>query len=294
MSKEEQRPPAYVLAFPHEEVLREQKQVDLLKLSLGRRTGSIHLEIEALTPLFTGNGSYEPDASAAALIKAPLRRGKVPCVAGSSIKGACRQVVELLSQSDEPPTESDKSHVLISLARHLFGTLGRRGRFTFDDAVPVGPCQPKSVLVRVPHEPKYEAGRRFYLPHASLPPLARPTDPQTLPLNALPAGTRLRTTLRFTEASDKEIGWVLLGLGIGHFDPRLGGAKYDDLGRVRWSVVEIRLRKGFGKENRMEGSVVDSFAGNWIGMAKDALPPAGRSALERLVAAFGAGAGDPK
>jgi len=286
VNRETKEPPIYVLPFPYNAARPKHEQIGWNRLSKAYLTGSILLELEALTLLFTSSGSLEMDVSSKGLAKAPLRRRDVPCVAGSSIKGACRQVVEVLSQSDGPATKQEEPEDLVSLARSLFGTLGRRGHFSFDDAMPAGACRLEKAKIRSPYSPRLKAGRRFYLPHNSLPHPSQP-KPRTLVINALEKGSRMRTTLRFTEAEREEIGWVLLGLGIGHFAPRLGGGKYDDLGRVSWRVVDVRLRQGFGKEEVLEDAAAGSTAAEWIELAIAALPPGGKRALGTLIDRFG-------
>lgn len=280
----DKKPPAYVLAFPPAKALDDAEPVDLRELSKWKWTGSIALEIEVLTPLFTGSGSFEPDAAGSGLVRAPLRRAGLPCIAGSSIKGACRQVVELLTQS-AGPFESGNQR---SRAGVLFGSAGRRGPFSFDDAVPLEPFRLESLKVRVPHEPKLAAGRRFYRPHSQVGPEELPKEPATLPSAALGVGTRLETVLRFTEVGVQDIGLVLLGLGINHFSPRLGGAKYDDFGRVRYGAREIRQRLGFGREQITQQPGARPLAAAWIDEAEKELPPDGKAALGELKKHFGA------
>jgi hypothetical protein len=56
---------------------------------------------------------------------------------------------------------------------------------------------------------------------------------------------RFRTSVRFVNASESELGTVFLSMGLdGSFDLRIGGAKHAGLGRARFIPRSATLRRG--------------------------------------------------
>lgn len=199
-----------------------------------RLTGTLELAFEALAPIHAGSGVHRLDAGTPT--RDVQRRGGFPIVPGTSIKGACRQVFELLTDSPPPWDERFEPH-RCSRAAALFGTLGYHGRISFDDAIADPPTEPVRVMLSIPYQPPVRDGWTFYRP--------APRDPErkaTIPALAFPARTRLVSALRLRNVTRSELGSVLLALGFDRFALRLGGARYDDLGRVRTRMVRYRLR----------------------------------------------------
>jgi hypothetical protein len=162
----------------------------------------------------------------------------------------CRQVFEAITESGSPFDGGEHHRAgggggrsqLLSAAAAVFGTLGLQGRVSFDDAVPTGCAEggevnAEPIRLSVAYPPRREAGRRFYGP---IPPGVE-QQPSVQGL-AIPAGTVLRTLLRFRSLTQEELGLVLTSLGLESFTPRLGGGKYDDFGWVRFRVAAFRLR----------------------------------------------------
>lgn len=209
-------------------------------------TGVLRVELEALTPIHVGSGAYRPGESSP-LVKEQIRSGGRPIIPGTSVKGVCRFYHEALTGS---PAAFDQDNVRIgketSPSAAIFGGFGYQGRISFDDAVWAGGSASEEESI-VEHEiarpyppPNPEklpaAERRFY---------GRGRLDQTdarLAVETLADGSRWATSLRFRNVFDRELGGVLLALGVGHFTPKLGGGKYDGLGQVRFEVKEVTLR----------------------------------------------------
>ena len=226
-------------------------------------TGSLALTIEALTPIHVGAGWFDEQGNE--LVKATIFSAGRPVVPGSSIKGACRQLHEALTSSGDPWSgqglDAARENGLSAL---LFGHLGWRGRITFDDAVPTAPVELAVGPVRVPHSPLggWSPGERDYEGHLKEEPkredqgrrfYGRLTQGQRergeAMIQAIPAGTRLATVLRFHNVDAAELGSVLFALGLGtpRFPVKLGGFKNEPLGWARFAVGELTRRRGLGR-----------------------------------------------
>lgn len=230
-------------------------------------TGAIELAIDVLMPIHVGTGAY--GLGTAGLTRQAMHAPNGLVVPGSSIKGVCRQVHEVLTSSGSPFDRDeqldfkrdqrgrpDRSAPLsLSATAAVFGTLGYAGRVSFDDARPRDRLEPAVERLSVAYPPPSEdvlrkhqpelLGRRFYgrLPQG----VERKRE---VPVITIPALTQLETVLRFRNLREDELGGVLRSLGLGlpgrakGFTPRLGGGKYDDLGLVRFRPLRYRLRKG--------------------------------------------------
>ncbi len=257
---------------------------DSLRTS-GVWTGALEFEITALSPIHVGCGSFGLDG--ARLFKEPTRRAGVLVIPGTSIKGMCRQVFEALTGSGSP-FESSEHHGAgsggVSAAAAVFGTLGLQGRISFDDAVPTGPVaqiaiEPQKIDLSVAYLPRKPVGRRFYgtMPEGT-------EQPATVPALAIPVGTVLISTLRFRNLSKRELGEIIASLGVGLFNPRLGGGKYDDFGWICVRATAFRLRPpglaGGGKWERSPEAVA-AFVEECRSQVQ--LGPVGQEALAMLV-----------
>lgn len=213
-------------------VLRESVVVPHAVIDHQRWTGSVTLTGEVLSPVHAGTGYFEVVGQR--LVRLPVECGGRPVVPGSSIKGACRQVYELLTDSDAP---TDGHGATPSAAGALFGTLGQQGRLGFDDAVADQSARLTEVRLSTPYAPRNASGRRFYaLPNTS------PAPERSVAGLALPIGAQLTFHLRLRNVTEAEIGGVLCSLGVGAFVMRLGGGKHDGYGCVRIDVTGYRLR----------------------------------------------------
>jgi hypothetical protein len=138
------------------------------RLDPARHTGTLVLRLETLSDLHVGTGQYARHGSE--LVREPLRRNGALAIPGASIKGSCRQVFEVLTDSggpfDErmPKLERNPQAPLptLSAAASLFGTLGFQGRLSCDDAVPEEPVDAKLIRLSAAYLPRREVGRRFY------------------------------------------------------------------------------------------------------------------------------------
>lgn len=278
MSREDLPPRNYFpLAVSQVERLGFDQSHDQLRSAL--RTGAMELEIEVLTPVHVGSGAF--GLADGQMAKMPLHRDGQPVVPGTSIKGMCRQIHEVLTQSASPfDKDPPQKGVQPSASAALFGRLGYQARVSFDDAVPTQPVKLQVVRLSVGYPPQNDVGRRFYGP---MPEGA--DQPRRIPVLALPSGTRLITVLRFRNVRDDELGAVLLSLGVDRFTPKLGGGKYDPLGWVRFRPLRYRLRRGLTFRATPWISETTRVMELCTGLVRDIpsqLPPAGRSALKHL------------
>lgn len=266
-----QTPRNYIVPIPFHEESRSRparSEPPTHDRLLGERlTGSLALEIEALTPLHVGAGWFDEQGNQ--LVKATLRSAGRPVLPGSSIKGTCRQLHEALTGSADPWEGSQglRGACENGLSALLFGHLGWRGRITFDDAVPTASVELAVGPVRVPHSPlggwpgkklpkpppREDQGRRFY---GRLKKGRR--EPGEAMIQAIPPGTRLSTALRFTNVDAAELGSILfaLGLGVPEFPLKVGGFKNEWLGWARFSLGELTRRRGLGRASVEDGSTL--------------------------------------
>lgn len=290
-----ENPPRNYLAVAVDEVMPDGIEQPLERLHHRLLNGAIRLEIETLAPVHVGSGAYAlPDGR---MMKQPILRNGVPIMPGSSLKGMCRQLHEVLTQSASPfdrdPPRPDRSRgqdagqLRPSRSTALFGRLGMQGRLSFDDAEPVDPVELVPVDLSVPYSPQVERGRRFY---GHMP--AGAQQPGRIPALAIPPGMKLTTHLHLRNVQNDELGSVLLSLGLGRFDekstdrfdPKIGGGKYDPLGWIRFRVTGYRLRSGVTFQSTPWTEApqkVETFCRQAIGAVH--LPPNGKSALRQLV-----------
>lgn len=268
---------------PHAAVKGDAPQIDHGRLDPQRSTGALTLRLEVLAPLHAGTGEFEPVGTR--LVRVAMSRGGRPVVPGSTIKGACRQTYEALTDSDSPfPSDRLASRGGSSASAALFGSLGYQGRVGFDDAELTEPVRLVEVLLSQTYPPRDKTGRRFY---GLLP--AGAAQERLIPAWAIPAGSFLRTQLRVRNVDEREIGGVLLSLGVGRFVLRLGGGRYDGYGCVRVALDRYALRSGTTwrrPEWIGEPAAVNSFRDRCLAAFEPT--PAGKAALallcEKLVA----------
>jgi CRISPR/Cas system CMR subunit Cmr6 (Cas7 group RAMP superfamily) len=279
-------PPRNYLPIPVEPdgIVRggEPQPHDQLRRGPGALTGAAGLEIKVLAPVHVGCGAY--GLVDGQVVKEPVRRDGKVVLPGSSIKGMCRQIHEVLTQSaspfsEEPPASARGSSQGPSRSEALFGFLGFQGRVSFDDASSAEALEPQVVHLSVPYSPQNPVGRRFY---GAMPEGAE--QPPRIPVVAIPAGARLQTVLRFRNVAEDELGGVFLSLGLDRFTPKLGGGKYDPIGWVRFHLRRYRVRSGIGQAETWieDPAAVERWREDLLG--KVSLPPAGQEALELLEA----------
>jgi len=149
-------PPRNYFALPVPRTRQESEPVfhDRLDADLG--SGVIELDVETLSPVHVGSGTF--GIFQGQLVKELMRRAGEPIVPGSSIKGMCRQVYEVLTDSASPFREMYRKsrQQPLSAAGALFGALGYQGRIGFDDAVLKADVELIRIELSVAYPPQRE------------------------------------------------------------------------------------------------------------------------------------------
>ncbi len=179
-----------------------------------------------------------------------VRRGAegTPVIPGSSLKGAIRQVYELLTPSCEPwPPEGCKARPndrepRLCPACSFFGAAGLGGRAAFGEAEPAAEWKTRLTVRKVPvaWPPRRDKGGtvRVYDQRKAVTPQGQ----------AAPERERTWTIwgdfdseIRLVNASADELGLLFAAMGFMGPSPmlRLGGKKYDGLG-----AADAELRGG--------------------------------------------------
>src|SRR5262249_52149580 len=93
-------------------------------------SGAWEVRFEVLSPLFIGSGEVDvaDEPGVPTMHFRFARRGESVIVPGTSLKGVIRSLAEMLSPSCLGGEDHDRCPACL-----LFGTLGRRGRVTFED-----------------------------------------------------------------------------------------------------------------------------------------------------------------
>jgi CRISPR/Cas system CSM-associated protein Csm3 (group 7 of RAMP superfamily) len=172
------------------------------------------------------------------------RAAGTPVIPGSGIKGAVRNLYELLSFSCDPFARHDRCKANFCCdACSLFGLLSRTGRVGFDDAKP---AEAQSVRVEVrdiptPWTPQKPAGDVSLYDFQEAKQFDRDRkvfvkSPKDLSREVF-TGT-FETSMTFWNVTQEELGRLLLSMGISADDAtgfflRLGGVKYDGKGAVK-------------------------------------------------------------
>jgi len=258
-----------------------------------RLTGSLELEITAKRerPLVLGAGWIdtwieETVVEPARMIKVGKRRIKRPArketalhaaneivrrgsdgqpvVPGSALKGAVRQVFELLTPSCQPSADgacqvqASEASPTVCPACSVFGAPGFAGRARFQEAVPAARGSVSSGIVQVPlgwfhKKPRYEGTYRFYRQSKD------PERPEEETTRAV--WGRFSSRLNVINLSEEELGLVLASLGVGWDGPgpklRVGGKKYHGFGAV--DVVLTSWRPLLPSHPRRDGEELRSW-----------------------------------
>jgi len=241
----------------------------------GRWTGVIHLTwtVPPAHPVVIGAGWYgvrggeaEPDrrpnlgprrrqplrVPPIEVVAEIVRRGSagVPVLPGSSLKGAVRQVYELLTPSCQlAPGGACRVSVRerdpqVCPACSLFGGAGLGGRLAFGEAEPAAAnWKPLTGVRRTPMA--WQPGRpqegtvRVYGQRRAVLPDGRPAGEEE---STWAAWGQFRSRLRLSNASDEELGILFASLGLGADSPmvRVGGKKYHGFGAADVALVEAR------------------------------------------------------
>ena len=217
-------------------------------------SGRLELEIEVVSEyLYMGSGNFELfnlSGKEQAYYAFARCDGRL-VIPGTSIKGAVRSIVEVISNSCVPQVargerayrhEACQDESALCPACRLFGTTGYGGRVHFADAVPVGEVRSEIIKIADLWPPRQAGGRKFYYA-GSFQRLDMQPQKSHRFIEAIPKGSKFATVLHFENASDAEMGLLMrsLGLDLGPQDPpkvvcafpvKLGGAKPRCLGAV--------------------------------------------------------------
>lgn len=212
------------------------------RLFPGRLSGWIGLELTAIDFVHVGTGApvlYE-EVARSTVVTVDVDGRYAPVIPGASLKGAVRNLAELLLGGGSP----DDANVARTAVGGLFGYIQGRdtfhARIGFDDAHPLAD-EPALGVAKLPHpyQPRKRAGRRIYAP---------PTGslPREVPYEVIAKGERFDTRLHLVNVAIEELGAVLTCLGMdGTFHLRVGGGKFAGLGRIRVTATGASLRRGY-------------------------------------------------
>lgn len=228
--------------------------------------GSLSLEIEVASEyLYVGSGVIEVDQRQRAYYAFTRCDGQL-VISATSIKGAVRSVLEAISNScvsqtgrgeklpsrDHRWCEVDRRQQDASRlcpACRLFGSTGYRGRLHFTDATSVDRVSPAIIKIADLWPPRQARGRKLYQNKAFRRLDDRPAKNHRF-LEAMPRGSRFRTTLFFTNTTTGEMGLLLRALGLERrdngavrpvFPVKLGGGKPRCLGGVQFGAAALKV-----------------------------------------------------
>lgn len=256
------------------------------RLHPDRATGWLGLELTTLDAVHIGAGA--PLFDGKELVRATVvtfddEREAWPIIPGASLKGAVRNLAELLLGGGGP----DDADVADSAIGGLFGYVSRRGgelasRIGFDDA---RADEPSFGTARLPHpfQPRKQGGRRIYGP-----PLGALRG--EVPYDVIPQGERFHTRMHFVNVVLGELGAILTCLGLdGTFHLRVGGGKFAGLGRVRVAVTGGSLRNGYAqpRPERLDAEAATAFATR--ALEQRTFAPGFEQPLEQIRRALGGG-----
>ena len=192
-------------------------------------SGRLWCEIEALTPVFIGDGGTPPRFVRHA-------RSGQPYIPATSLKGVIRSLAEIVGNAAVPfgkvhvdePHRLAKAHArdgALDIAARIFGYLDGRNVFAglvrFSDAElaeppPLSQWEQYEVAVGQPkrnHRAFYPGDdrRKFYHHHVNAKGLVRPpaTIKQTAPVQPAPPGARFGFTMDFENLHDAELDLLL-------------------------------------------------------------------------------------
>jgi RAMP superfamily protein len=255
-----------------------------------RLTGSLRLRLEIpegqfVTPS-TGRLTLTSRNKAEVVAQEAARAAGTPVIPGSGIKGAVRNLYELLSFSCDPFAWNDPRRRRDPAPRcdarfccdacSLFGILSRSGRLGFDDAKPAEECSVRIEVreVPVPWTPQKPEG------DVSLYDFQEATQfdkdrkvhvkrPKELSREVF-LGT-FETRMTFWNVTKEELGRLLLAMGVGADDStkfylRLGGVKYDGKGAVAVRPRSLSLASPVRKS--LDGEPCGLEITSWIAAAQ--------------------------
>ncbi len=268
--------PSNYVAIPVKRVQRTARAVSRDRVTDEQENVQLALAMTAVDPLHMGSGVVNESNGVVFLDVAATQEG-VLCAPGSGVKGAIRQIHEVLTDSCEVwgPERPDE---MISASASLFGMMGVQGRVAFEEFFADEDADFAAQQLPTPYPPSRKKGRRFYG--------AAPQDAKLdTYYGVLTPGSVLHGGLLVEHASRIELGTLFLAMGLDRsFCPRIGGGKHGGLGRVQFDIKEVKCLtpdRYRGKDSVLEGDI-GQWAAGLLGEAKDALSPSGRKALEKL------------
>lgn len=216
-------------------------------------TGQIQGTIEALSPIHIGSGVIDLGQDVE-LIKTAVRTSGNAVIPGSSLKGAIRSVVEVISESCVCKVSGRIRRAVprnfaecrrkeqLCVACRIFGAMGFQGNVAIQDAPQI---EGKIVTKRVPelYAPgRYQRrmrdtpGHKFYM-HGQV------ASGET-PVEACEVGSKFRFVVQIDNLRQAE--WGLLFTALGHhpehpFKIKIGGAKPVCFGSIDFQFERIQI-----------------------------------------------------
>jgi hypothetical protein len=207
---------------------------DLDKLS--GISGEWIVRFDTLSSLFIGSGEVDvaDEPGGPTMHFRFVRRGESVIVPGTSLKGVIRSLVETLSPSCLGGEDRDRCPACL-----LFGTLGRRGRVTFEDGVIEGAeLSVMQIAQRTQARrigPNNERGfRKLYTRDLGAAQATWSDDTERL--ETASPGAWFRSRISFQGLSEWQVGLLLLALGLAPgyaFHLKCGGGKNRGFGLLQ-------------------------------------------------------------
>lgn len=257
--------PYKLIDLPFEVEITRKKPAGHHKFIADRRSGQLHLNVEALSPVHVASGLIERKGYRQhPLVKSLLRVGETPVIPGSSFKGCVRSIVEAISPSCVRVTRARRQQVprqlqecrkkeQLCLACRIFGAQDYLGLIRFSDfrlkevpnqAITVAQVPPfyrprnrEGLYYSEEGRKRYVRGRKFYM-HGT----EQARD--KTPIEVCETGSHFEGIIDFTNLDDAELGLLLLALGQSTNYPlylKLGGAKPACFGSLQVHVTKLAI-----------------------------------------------------
>lgn len=194
----------------------------------------------------------------------------LPVIPGTSVKGVIRSVCEALSPSCVlgSGNECEVSNGKLCMVCSIFGALGYRGRICFSDVV-FKACAPEKIKVYIQRPPQKPRGDiKFY---------SETSEKSYIGNNRRSISKeRIEGLIAPKEGSfylcveglrDWELGLLFLAMGVSKkysWDLRIGYARNQGLGWVKFSVEKAFLSKGIGANPKNIKDQVDDFVNRYL------------------------------
>ena len=219
----------------------------------GHFTGQIHGTIEALSPIHIGSGIIDLGRDVE-LIKTAVRTNDNVVIPGSSLKGAIRSVVEVISESCVCKVTGRIRRVVpggltecrqkrrLCVACRIFGAMGFQANIAIQDAPQT---EGEIVTNSVPElfaPGRYQRGiqsipgRKFYM-HGKV-------ASGDTPVEACEVGSKFRFVVQVNNLTQAEWGLFFTALGHHHEHPfklKIGGVKPVCFGSIDIQIGEVQI-----------------------------------------------------